>query len=267
MSQQRKTFTAVIRTKDSAKTIRMCLKALLEQENPPSSIVIVDSGSTDSTLQIVSEFEMCRVVHYPNEPFSYSKSLNLGIGEAPDANVLILSSHCIFVDPQSTRLLLDFLESNETAIAVTLVVSRIRERVRPCAEDEISYRIINRKNFRGHAMDNPCAMIRKRDWKKRPFSEKMKRCEDQEWAYYWIKKSNYFTIMIDQPRIFYDKEFDPRKIAKDFITISRHLHWYHGSIFHIVILVASSALHPSRVFKYSKLIFFLAYYRIFDRKL
>jgi glycosyltransferase involved in cell wall biosynthesis len=84
-------ISAVIRTFNSAKTLGEVLEGLKLLEG--DELIVVDSGSTDSTLQIAARYGAKMLIAPP--PFHYSKSLNLGFEEAKNPWVLVLSSHSV----------------------------------------------------------------------------------------------------------------------------------------------------------------------------
>lgn len=86
----------VIRTYNEGKHIGALLKAIMDQEWNPEDreIVVVDSGSTDGTLQIAQCFPV-RVVHIRKEDFSFGRSLNMGCAAATGEALVFVSGHCI----------------------------------------------------------------------------------------------------------------------------------------------------------------------------
>src|SRR5262249_31657881 len=56
--------------------------------------IIVDSGSTDDTLQIAAS-EGCKILHISREEFSFGRSLNLGCNSARGNTLVFVSGHCI----------------------------------------------------------------------------------------------------------------------------------------------------------------------------
>ena len=263
-------YSVVIRTKDSARTIKDCINSLLEQEVPPNEIIIVDSGSSDNTLDVISEFEICKVVYYPFDgPFNYSKSLNIGIKEATEELILNFSSHCILKHSNTTKLMIDFLEENKMALAVSLggAQNEKREVCKPRTQQTMSYELINRYNFKGHAMNNPCALLYKKHWRERPFNENYDRAEDQEWAHYWITKDNYFTAIIMQPSLIYDnRNFGRDKVAMDLLTLGKELHPYYRSNLFFFRLVWSLKFFSSENTNNYRLLMKLLYFKYFSRK-
>jgi len=57
-------------------------------------IVLVDSGSTDATLEIADDFG-CRVTRIAKSDFSFGRSLNQGCNFASGKYLVFLSAHCI----------------------------------------------------------------------------------------------------------------------------------------------------------------------------
>src|SRR5690606_16368828 len=75
--------SVVIRTLNEARHLRALLEGVRTQayRDGRVELVVVDSGSTDGTLEIAREFE-ANVVHIAKEEFSFGRSLNLGCAVA-----------------------------------------------------------------------------------------------------------------------------------------------------------------------------------------
>lgn len=84
----------VIRTKNEAKYIGKVLNLLYRQTFKNFEIIIVDSGSTDKTLEIIKKFPV-RLFKIKQEYFTYGYSLNYGINKAMGKYICILSGHSI----------------------------------------------------------------------------------------------------------------------------------------------------------------------------
>ena len=83
----------VIRTKNEAASIAETLGRIEDQDFSGSyEVVVVDSGSTDSTLQIVKKYEV-KLIQIPQKEFSYGRSLNVGADIAKGTYVVNLSAH------------------------------------------------------------------------------------------------------------------------------------------------------------------------------
>ncbi len=86
----------VIRTYNEEKYLDVLLNAIFEQVCALVNVetVIVDSGSTDKTLDIAKKYD-CRIVYISKADFTFGRSLNVGCEEARGAFLVFVSGHCI----------------------------------------------------------------------------------------------------------------------------------------------------------------------------
>ncbi|MFC3714803.1 glycosyltransferase [Luteimonas soli] len=89
----------VIRTLDEARYLGELLEAIGQQETGPFQVevVVIDSGSTDGTLEI-AEKHGCTITHITREQFSFGRSLNMGCEVAQGAILVLISGHCVPTD-------------------------------------------------------------------------------------------------------------------------------------------------------------------------
>lgn len=92
----RNTVSCIIRTYNEAEYIGNLIEVLRSQEECGEGveIVIVDSGSTDSTVEIAKNHEV-NLIQIPKKEFNYSEALNLGIENSTGDLIVILSAHSI----------------------------------------------------------------------------------------------------------------------------------------------------------------------------
>jgi rhamnosyltransferase len=85
----------VIRTYNEERHLPGLLRAIADQEtNFDWETIIVDSGSTDDTLSIASQYK-CRVLRIERSQFSFGRSLNVGCQAAIGRCLAFISGHCI----------------------------------------------------------------------------------------------------------------------------------------------------------------------------
>ena len=89
--------SAIVRTKDSARTLGRVLD-LLRAQTVPVEVIVVDSGSTDSTLDIARS-RCDGLIELPSAEFSFGRALNLGAEAATAPIHFALSSHVAWVAP------------------------------------------------------------------------------------------------------------------------------------------------------------------------
>jgi len=89
-------ISIVIRTLNEEAYLRELLVAVQQQEvnDLDIEIVIIDSGSTDNTIQIAKDHG-CRITFITKELFTFGRSLNLGSEFAKGDMLVYLSGHCV----------------------------------------------------------------------------------------------------------------------------------------------------------------------------
>ena len=89
----------VIRTLNEARHLDDLLRAIAGQHCPGLDweVVIVDSGSSDGTLEIAARHP-CKLVHITRQEFSFGRSLNRGCEAAAGDILVMISGHCVPVD-------------------------------------------------------------------------------------------------------------------------------------------------------------------------
>lgn len=91
--------SVIIRTLNEAKYLGELLAKIQQQQsdNVYPEVIVVDSGSTDQTLEIATMFG-CRVIHIKRDEFSFGRALNIGCQVARGDIFVITSGHCVPVD-------------------------------------------------------------------------------------------------------------------------------------------------------------------------
>lgn len=85
----------IIRTLNEERYLPELLSSIQEQRSSFShEVVLIDSGSTDNTLNIAERF-CCRILHISRAEFSFGRSLNRACEAARGAYFVLISGHCI----------------------------------------------------------------------------------------------------------------------------------------------------------------------------
>lgn len=164
-------FDILIRTYNSAETIRGVLSGISSLSSQPSQIVVVDSGSTDDTVTICKAFG-CSVYNYEGDVFNYSRSLNQGFRRVVSPYCLVLSSHVVIVRPDLVERMFEVMRVQD---AKGVYVDFCRN------DDGIT--IIDRDSFNGHnGLWNPCALYATELVESIGFDEALPTAEDQHFA-------------------------------------------------------------------------------------
>jgi len=185
MKQKNPTVSFIIRTKNEQKFIGKVLKYIFAQTYKDIEVIIVDSESTDETLNIIKNFPV-KVIKIKQKDFSYSYSLNLGIKNSKGKYICIISGHSIpITDNWLEKGLSNFKNKKVAGVTgVCIVINPLGYISRKIGflVSFLSLYILYRRTEDLFFINNTNSIIRKDLWKEYPFNEKLKECEDLDWA-------------------------------------------------------------------------------------
>jgi glycosyltransferase involved in cell wall biosynthesis len=177
-------ISIVVRTFNSSRTLGHVLEKLILQD--ADELIIVDSGSTDSTLAL-AQAHGAHIICV-NPPFNYSESLNRGFAAASNEWVLALSSHTIPLDTTFLTVIREFAVSAPMDSVVGFG-SRVLAAPRFASKTPFGFKRMPKKDFQWGA-GNTLAVYRKQAWSKHLFSTDLKTAEDLEW-FLWAIREGY----------------------------------------------------------------------------
>jgi len=178
--------SVIVRTKNNENVIAQSLAALFSQEFRDFELVVVDSGSTDGTLSIVSKYP-CNLVHMRPEEYISGKALNLGASHARGGVLAFQNSDTVPLAPNALGLLVSALDDMETQAAFA------RQMPRPDAWSWVRHELSSAFPDSEEpppwiTFEAPFSVMRKSAWQEHPFFEDEWGTEDTEWGY-WAKKN------------------------------------------------------------------------------
>lgn len=174
----KKLASIVIRTFNEERYFEELLLSIKNQNRDKYNIevIVVDSGSTDRTLELARKYE-CKIVSIKKEDFTFGRSLNYGCDAASGDYLVFISGHCIPCDCNWVHNLVSPLES-ECVYTYGRQVGR--------DTTKFSERQLFDKYFPsesqipqvGFFCNNANAAIRKDIWTAHHFNEELTGCED-----------------------------------------------------------------------------------------
>lgn len=180
----------LIRTKNEASWLPETLARLRVQSKPADEIMVVDSGSTDGTVDIARSTPGVRLVEMKEATFTYGRSLNVGISKTDCDFVACLSAHALPRDSQwLEELLLPLLDPR--------VVGAYGRQLPhpdayPCVQRDLTEFYGNTPQMQtrpeDHKFSNANSLVRRNGWLELRFEEHLPYCEDQLWARSMIER-------------------------------------------------------------------------------
>ena len=174
-------YDVVIRCKNEIEWLPRVITSLNNQSIVPSKIIIVDNNSNDGSVEY-AEKENCTIVKYDKLEFNYSYSLNLGIREASEQNILILSAHCELITKGSVKNMIEARQAYDAAGVYGRQIPTVNSNpidTRDLVTVFGRERIIFEKYPFFH---NAFSLIERKAWEHCPFNESQNGVEDRFWA-------------------------------------------------------------------------------------
>jgi rhamnosyltransferase len=176
--------SVVLRAKNEARHIGETLEAIFQQvEAAPFEVILVDSGSTDGTVEIARRFPL-QLIQIAPETFTYGRALNIGISASQGQFIASLSAHSTPVDAYWLANLVKPFENPRVAG----VLGRQRPRDYATLPELIGMRLTGVMSDRPALRDrrplfsNANGGFRKSLWQRVPFDENVAGAEDIAWA-------------------------------------------------------------------------------------
>lgn len=189
----------VIRTLNEEKHLVELLNVIKEQDTSDFDIetVVIDSGSTDQTLNIAKEYD-CRITFIKKEEFTFGKSLNDGCDFANGDYLVFVSGHCIPADKY-------WIQNLVTPLVDKCSYTYGRQLGRDTTK--FSERLLFDKYFPetsripqvGFFCNNANAAIRRDAWLAHRFNEELTGCEDMYLAKLLVDSGKKIGYVADAP--------------------------------------------------------------------
>jgi len=203
--------SVVIRAFNEAAHLPRLLDSIGQQTLKNVEIVLVDSGSTDATLEIAGRYPV-RVEHIRPEDFTFGRSLNIGIRAASRAIVVMASAHVLPLgEDWLERLIAPFADQR---VAVSYGQQRGGEGSR-FSEDQHwrkwfpeQSRLQSQQAF----CNNANAAIRRSLWEQHPYDEELTGLEDIAWAS-WALEQGYTVAYVAEAGVAHLHDETPRQIV------------------------------------------------------
>lgn len=229
--------SVIIRCKNESKHIEKCILAILNQDiGIDVEIVVIDSGSTDETLDIVKKYDVS-LYTIPSKQFQFGSSMNLGVALSNGEYCTFVSAHAI---PANNKWLVNLV--NPMLVDMTVAGTFSRQLYYPEADfiqkrtidetfgqDKKIYKVTSgtfKDNLKKIKFSNASSCIKKEVAKKIKFANLIA-SEDREWAYR-VMKEGYKIEYVPSSLIYHSHNETPEQWYHRIYINSRALNEFAG---------------------------------------
>lgn len=202
----------IIRCYNEREHIGKLLHGLFEQNIDNFEVILVDSGSTDGTLDIARQYPIEEIVYIDPEEFSFGRALNYGCEAARGDYCVFASAH---VYPKRTDWLQCLLEKFENNADLALVYGKQRgNHVTRFPEKRVFKRWFPDHDIEEQQSpfcNNANCAIRRDLWEEFKYDEQLTGLEDLDWAQR-IQEEGYDISYCSNATIIHVHDESPREI-------------------------------------------------------
>ncbi|GMR11353.1 MAG: glycosyltransferase [Anaerolineae bacterium] len=210
MSDPAPRCSVVLRVFNEEHHIRRLLTGIYQQTIRELEVIVVDSGSTDSTLAIVGEYPV-KLLSIAPQDFTFGRSLNLGCENATGELIVIASAHVYPVFPDWIERLIEPLADPNVALAYGKQRGTADTHFSEAQHFAKLYPENSRGDQDGPFCNNANAAVHRALWLKHPYDERLPGLEDLEWAM-WAKAQGYGVSYVAEAEVVHVHDETPRQV-------------------------------------------------------
>jgi glycosyltransferase involved in cell wall biosynthesis len=236
----------VIRTYNESRYLPEALRAIKAQQTDglDHEVIVVDSGSTDGTLDIAS-LHGCRVVHIEKEQFSFGRSLNLGCSHATGDYLVFISGHCVPSTPSWLTSLVSPLRAGSAAYVYGRQIGGPASKFSETQLFARTYPATSRLPQEGFFCNNANAGLLRSVWERFRFDEELPGLEDMHLGKRLVAAGMKLGYIAEAPVHHHHHETWAqvrRRYEREAIALQHIMPEVHLSLADFVRYVASSVL-------------------------
>lgn len=243
----------VIRTLNEARYLDELLTAIARQKcvDIHPEVVLVDSGSTDGTLEI-AERHGCRIFHITREQFSFGRSLNMGCEAAEGEILVITSGHCVPVDEYWLQRLCQPIIDGVAQYTYGRQFGGAQNHFSECRIFAKYYPETSQIPQEGFFCNNANSALHRDAWSRQRFDEELTGLEDMELAQWLVRSGGKVAYVADAGVYHYHSETWPqvrRRFEREAIALQKIMPQLHVSVLDTARYIFSSVVKDWRAVK------------------
>ncbi len=209
LAQKRPKVVIIMRSKNSAWVIASTLAALQSQDYRDYDLIVVDSGSTDATLEIVSFYD-CQLIQIAADDYYPGKVLNQAIEQSQAELVVFVNSDAVLLRDDSLSNLLAAFNDPDVVAAFGRQVPRPEAKQWVKRDYAASFPAVGPPPC-WITLSLPFAAIRRQHWQQHPFYQDAWASEDTEWGH-WAKSNGHKVSYIPQALLMHSHNYTLKQL-------------------------------------------------------
>ncbi len=190
----------VIRAFNEEKYIKHLLDSILNQNYTNWEIIIVDSGSTDKTLEIARNYPT-QIIKIAPKNFSFGRSLNMGCNCAKGDYAVFASAHTYPLDNTWLYNLISPFEDSKIGMVFGRHMPMETTKLSEERDFKVQFGTKSKILVEEAVGNNANAAIRLDLWKEIPYDEKLSGLEDIDWVNKIQARGYYVYYKADAPLV------------------------------------------------------------------
>jgi rhamnosyltransferase len=213
MSNGSPEISIVIRTKNGQPYIGRVLKSVFAQELVDGSfeVIVIDSGSTDGTLNTVKQYAIRLLIEIDPSDFSHAFTFNLGAENARGNYVVYLSQDAEPAHKYWLKYLTQGLCDQQTAATYGRQLPYHNCHVLERKDILRAYPETARIQTSDWFFSNVNSAIKRNTWERHRFDPRLPLGEDQEWAK-WALENGFVIRYVPEATVFHSHNYNLREV-------------------------------------------------------
>ncbi|MBI2512573.1 MAG: glycosyltransferase [Opitutae bacterium] len=203
----------ILRSFNEAWALRDTLPALRAQNYRDWELIVIDSGSTDGSVELIRAAQPAQFVRIASEEYNPSRVMNRGMQLARHDLAIFLNADATPIDEHWLRPLVDALRSPRTAAAFSRQVPRPDCRAVFAHDYERCFGPQRESAQWDHFFSMVGSGIRRDVWEQRGFLEEMQYSEDEEYTR-WCRAAGYGVVYCPDSVVMHSHNYTPRQAFK-----------------------------------------------------
>jgi len=208
-------ITIVIRSFNEGWALEKTLNALKIQHYDNWELIVIDSGSTDGSVELIRAAQPKHFIQIPSSEYHSSRVLNHGMELARTEYVVFLNADATPVDGNWLRPLVEGLQDKRNAAVFGKQIPRPNCRAVYMHDYERCFGDHRESTKWDHFFSMVSSGIRKDIWSRRGFSEKLRYSEDDEYTR-WCVSQGWRVVYCPESVVMHSHNYTPEE------TFRRH---------------------------------------------